>query len=81
MKFTGDDIAAAFGHKAPSTRCATCNHKRSQHNREVLRAGGGEGSESFHECEQFDGRRKSGRCPCEKFTEPSPVSMEKVEKR
>lgn len=70
MRFNGDDIATAFGQKPPSTRCAGCGHRRQDHRREILRPGGGEGSEAFHECERFDGRTKSGYCPCEKFGEP-----------
>ncbi len=73
-RFTGDDIAAAFGQAAPSSECGQCGHLRRWHKREILKPGGGPGSEAFHGCEKWDRRRKSGFCPCEKFTEPDPTN-------
>lgn len=67
--FTGADIAEFFGQKNPNERCAGYGHERLDHNREVLRPGGGEGSEAFHECERRDRRRKTSQCPCAKFEE------------
>lgn len=71
MTFSGDDIAAAFGQMPPSTPCGSCKHQRYEHEREILRPGGGAGSEAFHECRRFDGRRKTGYCPCASFEEPA----------
>lgn len=68
--YSGDDIAAAFGYPAPSTRCTDCPHARYEHRREVVTPGFN-GSETSHECQAFDGRTKTGHCKCSQFTEPA----------
>lgn len=71
IKFSGDDIAAAFNQPPPSTPCATCRHRRRDHRREVVKPGLFDGIEAHHECERRDRRRKSGVCSCEEFVEPT----------
>lgn len=78
--FDGNDIAAAFGMPSPYTKCATCKHQRTNHNRVIDRPerAKAEGmfpgrKDTYEECQHFWDRRRTktnGRCPCEKFVEP-----------
>jgi len=70
MKFSGDDIARAFNRPLPSTRCANCPHRRADHRRVVVKPGTFDGIEEHYECQEPDGRTKSGDCKCQQFTEP-----------
>jgi hypothetical protein len=70
VRYTGDDIAAAFNRPLPSTPCAGCGHRRRDHRREVVKPGMFDGIEEHHECRRRDRRRKAGVCPCARFVEP-----------
>lgn len=67
--YSGSDIAAAFGRPDPATRCTTCPHSRSDHRRVVIKPGMFDGVEAHYECQEPDGRTKTGDCKCEQFTE------------
>lgn len=63
------DIAAAFGFPNPSSRCGTCGHKRYEHRRVIYSVHPEPHREESFECDHWDRRRKTGTCPCEKYTE------------
>lgn len=71
-RYSGDDIAAAFNRPAPSTPCANCPHRRGDHRRVIVKPGMFDGIEAHYECEEPDGRTKSGDCKCEQFVEREP---------
>jgi hypothetical protein len=71
IRYSGSEIAAAFGMPDPITPCSTCGHKRYEHRREIIVPGPApQHREEHHECERWDRRRRSGVCSCEKYTEP-----------
>jgi hypothetical protein len=72
-RYSGDDIAAAFGRPLPATLCAGCGHPRHNHRREVTPDPEGRlfhSTEEHYECTRRDRRRRAGVCPCEAFAEP-----------
>jgi hypothetical protein len=72
-RYTGDDIAAAFNRPLPSTKCATCRHRRADHRREIDTTSGDifHMPEAHFECQEFDGRTITGNCKCTGFVEPA----------
>ena len=80
MKFSGSQIAAAFNRPDPMTRCGACPHPRSDHRRVIVKPGLFDGIEVHYECEEPDGRTKSGRCKCGQFTDPAVPGIQQGEK-